>query len=98
MEGICRVCTEGYRATYPGLLPEDSIEHVISEFLEAITGEMVAQGAREQWVSVQKGNQKGVPFYEARGFTVEGARPAFGGATGTSLRLRRSLVSTSREP
>lgn len=24
--------------------------------------------ATEQWVSVAKGNQKGIPFYEAKGF------------------------------
>jgi hypothetical protein len=26
------------------------------------------KGATQQWVSVAKGNQKGIPFYEAKGF------------------------------
>lgn len=25
----------------------------------------------EQWVSVQDGNQRGIPFYEARGFAFQ---------------------------
>ncbi|WP_417168712.1 hypothetical protein [Terrihalobacillus insolitus] len=28
-------------------------------------------GAKEQWVSVQKGNMKGIPFYEAKGFKFQ---------------------------
>lgn len=159
VDGICRVCADAYRATYPGLLPENSIEHVISEFynaervrsellepegwdgwwvadedgvvvgagggaitargvsevyvlyvdpsrrgegigtllLDAITPELIELGAREQWVSVQKGNEMGVPFYEARGFVAKGERPSFGGVKSTSLRLRRLLTTSSRQ-
>ena len=32
VDGICRVCTEGYRATYTGLLPPEVIERTIAEF------------------------------------------------------------------
>ncbi len=62
--------------------------------LEAITDRQRAQGAREQWVSVQPDNTKGLPFYAARGFEVRGERPAWGSAPGESrlsLRLVRPL-------
>ncbi|WP_121639227.1 GNAT family N-acetyltransferase [Virgibacillus sp. Bac330] len=39
-----------------------------SKLLAALTEQQVAEGAKEQWVSVQEGNQLGIPFYEARGF------------------------------
>ncbi len=46
--------------------------------LDAITDELKHQGAGEQWVSVTPGNQKGLPFYEARGFVKRGERPLYG--------------------
>ncbi|MCM3609769.1 GNAT family N-acetyltransferase [Planococcus sp. MERTA32b] len=42
--------------------------------LEALTGLQKEQGATEQWVSVQEGNQRGIPFYEARGFKLQGKK------------------------
>ena len=51
-------------------------------------------GAREQWVSVEPENAKGLPFYEARGFEARGERPAWGSAPEegrVSLRLMRRL-------
>ncbi len=45
--------------------------------LEAITHEQRAQGATEQSVAVAEGNEKGIPFYEARGFRRRGTRPAY---------------------
>jgi GNAT superfamily N-acetyltransferase len=60
--------------------------------LDAISEQQRAQGAREQWVSVEPGNEKGLPFYFARGFTVQGERPEWGTAPEegrVSLRLRR---------
>lgn len=36
--------------------------------LGAVTKELENYGAKEQWVSVTKYNQKGIPFYEAKGF------------------------------
>jgi ribosomal protein S18 acetylase RimI-like enzyme len=62
--------------------------------LDAITEQHRARGAREQWVSVEPENAKGLPFYLARGFEVRGERPAFAAATEdarVSLRLRRPL-------
>ncbi len=64
--------------------------------LEAITEQQRADGAREQWVSVEPENMKGLPFYEARGFRVRGERPAWGSAPEegrVSLRLMRRLPS-----
>jgi GNAT superfamily N-acetyltransferase len=46
--------------------------------LDAITRRQRAQGATEQWVAVAEGNEKGIPFYEARGFRRRGTRPAYG--------------------
>ncbi|QDP39390.1 GNAT family N-acetyltransferase [Radiobacillus deserti] len=39
--------------------------------LAALTEQQKEQGAKEQWVSVQEDNQRGIPFYEARGFTFQ---------------------------
>ena len=43
-------------------------EGIGTRLLQAITDQQLAQGAREQWVTVLKGNKKGLPFFEARGF------------------------------
>jgi ribosomal protein S18 acetylase RimI-like enzyme len=62
--------------------------------LDAITDQQRAHGAREQWVSVQPENAKGLPFYIARGFEQRGERPAWGAAPEAgrvSLRLMRRL-------
>jgi ribosomal protein S18 acetylase RimI-like enzyme len=62
--------------------------------LNAITEQQRAQGAREQWVSVEPENTKGLPFYYARGFEVRGQRPEWGTAPEegqVSLRLMRRL-------
>lgn len=62
--------------------------------LDAITEQQRAQGVREQWVSVEPENTKGLPFYYARGFEVRGQRPEWGAAheeRRVSLRLMRRL-------
>ena len=46
--------------------------------LDAITEQQRARGVREQWVSVEPENTKGLPFYIARGFEVRGERPEWG--------------------
>lgn len=38
------------------------------KLLDALTKLQIEKGATDQWVSVQEGNQRGIPFYEARGF------------------------------
>jgi GNAT superfamily N-acetyltransferase len=45
--------------------------------LGAITEVQRRQGARDQWVAVAEGNEKGIPFYEARGFVRRGTRPPY---------------------
>jgi ribosomal protein S18 acetylase RimI-like enzyme len=45
--------------------------------LDTITAVQVGRGAREQWVAVAEGNDKGIPFYEARGFIRRGTRPPY---------------------
>ena len=139
VKGICRVCTEGWRATYHDL-SKKSVEKVIADFynpervrsevsnlegwngwwvaldkdelvgaggggmtgetnselfvlyadpdkrgqgigtllLEAISNELKEQGATSQHVSVMKDNEKGLPFYRVRGFSVVGKRETHG--------------------
>ncbi|MCX2824356.1 GNAT family N-acetyltransferase [Bacillus pseudomycoides] len=53
------------------LKPSRRGEGIGTMLLHAITARQIEQGATEQWVSVTKGNQKGIPFYEARGFVQQ---------------------------
>jgi ribosomal protein S18 acetylase RimI-like enzyme len=163
LEGIARVCAEGWRDTYQDIYPAEQIEAVIAEYyvperistgldaregwdgwlvalddgtvvgaggggmiephageifvlyldpkrrregigtllLAAVTEQQLAHGAREQWVSVEPENAKGLPFYEARGFEVRGERPAWGSTPHerrVSLRLARRLPAASAPP
>lgn len=69
-------------------------EGIGSMLLEQITHQQKEWGANEQWVSVQKGNTKGIPFYEARGFTYQTCRQGFGNKLDEhyiSLRYKRSI-------
>lgn len=151
---IKRVCSKGYRETYPGLLSPTQIEKVIQDFynmdrieseitttsrewngwfvavdsdevvgaggggfiadesaelyvlyldparkrqgigsrlLDTITKDQVERGAKEQWVSVAKGNEMGIPFYEAVGFAFQSEQPAYEMDGYTSLRYKRPL-------
>ena len=60
-----------------------------------LTGQQLAVGATEQWVSVTEGNVLGIPFYRARGFVVRDRVPYVaaddGEPVGVSLRMRRSV-------
>jgi GNAT superfamily N-acetyltransferase len=158
IEGIAKVCSDGYRATYADTHTEAYIERVINEFynndrileevssfsrhwggyfvavdndvvvgaggggmtgdttgelfvlymdpgrrnegvgtklLEAITKQQKEEfQAREQWVSVQKGNDKGIPFYEAKGFIYSHEQAGHGNEEGeeyVSLRYYREI-------
>lgn len=53
-------------------------EGIGTRLLEAITEVHKTYGAMAQWVSVLKGNQKGIPFYEAKGFSKQSERPGYG--------------------
>lgn len=47
--------------------------------LDAITKQQKEEfNATEQWVSVARGNQKGIPFYEAKGFILNHERDGHG--------------------
>lgn len=51
-------------------------------------------GAKEQWVSVAKGNNYGIPFYEARGFIFQHEELAYGTMEDDqdiSLKYRREI-------
>ncbi|MGV3487373.1 MAG: GNAT family N-acetyltransferase [Tuberibacillus sp.] len=154
-DGIAKVCTDGYWATYKEMYDNSHIERIIKEFynrdrilneientgkewggwfvaldnevvvgaggggmtgpstgelfvlyldpnrrnegigtliLDAVTQQQKALGATEQWVSVAKGNMKGIPFYEARGFVFQFEKPSYGNTEGEhyiSLRYKR---------
>ncbi|WP_245688089.1 GNAT family N-acetyltransferase [Salimicrobium halophilum] len=69
-------------------------EGIGSKLMEELTGVQKGKGSSEQWVSVQKGNDKGIPFYEARGFECVGEQAAYsneGGEEYVSLRYKRKL-------
>jgi ribosomal protein S18 acetylase RimI-like enzyme len=71
-------------------------EGIGTRLLDAITDQQREQGAREQWVSVEPENEKGLPFYRARGFELRGERPEWGTAPEdgrVALRLMRRLES-----
>lgn len=61
--------------------------------LEALTELQKEQGAAEQWVSVQEGNQRGIPFYGARGFRLQGKKTELTdtGEEQVSLRYAREI-------
>ncbi|UTR06007.1 GNAT family N-acetyltransferase [Alkalihalobacillus sp. LMS6] len=60
------------------LLPNRRNEGIGSKLLAAITEQQRSFGATEQWVSVAKNNDKGIPFYEARGFRFQYEQAAHG--------------------
>lgn len=157
VEGISKVCIDGYWATYSGLFSKSYIEEVIREYynherilkevtetgrewggyfvaldgdevvgaggggmigdttgelfvlylnpnrrnegigtklLDVITNQQKEFGAIEQWVSVSKGNEKGIPFYEARGFTLKQEKQWYSevdGKTYVNLRYCRNI-------
>ncbi|MGM0845125.1 MAG: GNAT family N-acetyltransferase [Bacillota bacterium] len=70
-------------------------EGIGSLLLEAITNQQKQEfQAQEQWVSVQQGNTKGIPFYEARGFAFSHEEPGHGNEEAEnyiSLRYFRKL-------
>ncbi|MBT2217310.1 GNAT family N-acetyltransferase [Virgibacillus dakarensis] len=74
--------------------PERRNEGIGTKILDAITNQQKGFGATEQWVSVQKGNQKGIPFYEAKGFEFQYEKEGYGNEEGEnfiSLRYSRQI-------
>lgn len=70
------------------LNPNRRNEGVGSLLLRAITEQQKEWGIKEQWVSVQKGNQKAIPFYEAKGFEYQYEEKS---GEYTSVRLKRNI-------
>ncbi|WP_327205552.1 GNAT family N-acetyltransferase [Rossellomorea vietnamensis] len=65
-------------------------EGIGTRLLDAITKQQKEEfNARKQWVSVQQGNQKGIPFYEAKGFVYEGEQAGYGNKDGEDYRSVR---------
>jgi len=81
------------------LQPEKRNRHIGTQLLEAYTKIQIdTYEAKEQWVSVAKNNDKGIPFYEAKGFhfVEEQASHEMDPERGhVSLRYKRNLLSTS---
>ncbi|WP_342431627.1 GNAT family N-acetyltransferase [Neobacillus sp. FSL H8-0543] len=77
------------------LNPNRRNEGIGTRILDAITKQQIEEfHASEQWVSVAKGNQKGIPFYEARGFIFKHERGSYGNEEGEqyiSLRYYRPI-------
>jgi ribosomal protein S18 acetylase RimI-like enzyme len=67
--------------------PKRRGEGIGTLLLNAITEQQKKHGATEQWVSVGKENQKGIPFYLARGFIEKGER------SGWETRADESYIS-----
>ncbi|UOR12807.1 GNAT family N-acetyltransferase [Halobacillus amylolyticus] len=69
-------------------------EGIGTQLLRYLTEVQIEKGAKEQWVSVQKGNYKGIPFYEAKGFTKNSEKMAYSNTSDenyVSLRLVRKI-------
>lgn len=62
------ICKNKTRLYVLYLNPTRRNEGIGTKILEAITEKQRELGAKEQYVTVQKGNMKGIPFYEARAF------------------------------
>jgi ribosomal protein S18 acetylase RimI-like enzyme len=54
--------------------------------LDRITAQIRELGATEMWAAVVAGNDLAVPFYEARGFTIQGKRRAYGSTDAEDVR------------
>lgn len=69
-------------------------EGIGTKLLQALTEIQQMQGSRKQWVSVAKGNEKGIPFYEARNFQFVKEQISYGNTedeTYVSLRYYRGI-------
>lgn len=76
------------------LNPKRRGEGIGTLLLNTLTKIQKDKGATKQWVSVAKGNQKGIPFYEARGFKFMEEKQSFGNSLDeeyVSLRYYREI-------
>lgn len=67
------------------------------QLLEKFTQHQLKTNVNEQWVSVQDGNQRGIPFYKARGFDFQKKRIEHTetGEKQVSLRYKRYISHLS---
>lgn len=73
------------------LNPQRRNEGIGTMLLNAITKQQKQEfNATMQWVSVQKGNLKGIPFYEAKGFVYEHEQKTYGNENEDYISLRYS--------
>lgn len=77
------------------LNPNRRNEGIGTLLLESLTKQQKEEfNATEQRVSVAKGNQKGIPFYEAKGFVFQNEKQGYGNTEEeeyVALRYRRSI-------
>ncbi|RDW18065.1 GNAT family N-acetyltransferase [Oceanobacillus arenosus] len=69
--------------------PDRRKEGIGSMILDAVTKELIEYGAKEQWVNVTKGNIKGIPFYEAKGFDFINEQDEYGVIEGEDFKALR---------
>jgi len=75
--------------------PNRKREGVGSQLVKALTDDQMKRGAKEQWVSVAKGNEMGIPFYEDIGFQLQSEAPLYGVPEElglVSLRYKRQIA------
>ncbi len=71
--------------------PNRRNEGIGTILLDAITHQQKEEfNAKKQWVSVEKDNQKGIPFYEAKGFVYKHEQNGFGNEDEDYISLRYS--------
>ncbi|MFC0523736.1 GNAT family N-acetyltransferase [Pontibacillus salicampi] len=67
-------------------------EGIGTKLLDIITQQQKEEcGAEEQWVSVQKGNMRGIPFYEAKGFKFQHEKVPYENPTYIKWRYSRKI-------
>lgn len=72
------------------LKPDRRNEGIGTMLLNALTKQQKEEfKATEQWVSVVKGNQKGIPFYEAKGFVFKNEQNGYGNSEEEEYRSLR---------
>lgn len=62
-----------------------------SQLLNYYTNYQKKLGIKEQWLSAQKDNEKGIPFYEAKGFVKQTEKMSEGSVNYISIRYMREI-------
>jgi GNAT superfamily N-acetyltransferase len=62
-----------------------------SKLLNYYTEYQKKLGIKEQWLSAQKGNEKAIPFYEAKGFVKQSEKRSEGSGKHLSIRYMREI-------